>query len=65
MSTKPKNADVSVQLVKIPVKNFAKATKFYRETLGLSEEFAVEAYGWLNTKRARAVVSLCCGHGWG
>jgi len=45
-----------VQLVKIPVKN-CKATKFYRETLGLSREFAVEAYGWAQYKTG--AVPLC------
>jgi AraC-like DNA-binding protein/catechol 2,3-dioxygenase-like lactoylglutathione lyase family enzyme len=35
-----------IGLVKIPVTDFARATAFYREVLGLEEEFAVEAYGW-------------------
>lgn len=41
-----KDQDVVVGLVKIPVTDFARAAAFYRETLGLEEEFAVEAYGW-------------------
>ncbi|MEN8151629.1 MAG: VOC family protein [Planctomycetota bacterium] len=35
-----------VSLVKIPVADFAASTAFYREVLGLAEEFAVEEYGW-------------------
>ena len=35
-----------IKLVKIPVADFARATHFYREVLGLNEQFAVEAYGW-------------------
>lgn len=35
-----------INLVKIPVADFARATHFYRETLGLNEQFAVAAYGW-------------------
>ena len=35
-----------VALVKVPVADFAAATAFYRETLGLAEDFAVEEYGW-------------------
>jgi AraC-like DNA-binding protein/catechol 2,3-dioxygenase-like lactoylglutathione lyase family enzyme len=36
----------TINLVKIPVSDFSAATAFYREVLGLEEEFAVEAYGW-------------------
>ena len=38
--------DVKVGLVKIPVTDFKAATHYYREVLGLVEEFAVEVYGW-------------------
>jgi AraC-like DNA-binding protein/predicted enzyme related to lactoylglutathione lyase len=35
-----------INLVKIPVSDFVRATHFYWETLGLNEQFAVAAYGW-------------------
>ena len=35
-----------VQLVKIPVADLATASAFYRDTLGLEEQFAVEEFGW-------------------
>jgi predicted enzyme related to lactoylglutathione lyase len=41
-----KNHDVAIGLVKIPVADFNRATTYYRQTLGLVEEFAVEEYGW-------------------
>ncbi|NUN49493.1 MAG: VOC family protein [Candidatus Brocadiae bacterium] len=37
---------VRVGLVKIPVTDLGRAATFYREVLGLPEEFAVPAYGW-------------------
>ena len=37
---------IKVGLVKIPVTDFNAATHYYREVIGLEEEFAVEAYGW-------------------
>ena len=33
-------------LIKIPVSDFARATAFYRDVLGLTETFAVAEYGW-------------------
>ena len=41
-----KDLNARVSLVKIPVSDFAAATTFYREVLGLPEEFAVEEYAW-------------------
>ncbi len=41
-----KESQYSVCLVKIPVRDFAKARAFYRDVLGFPETFAVEAYGW-------------------
>ena len=41
-----KELDTRVSLVKIPVSDFPAATAFYREVLGLHEDFAVEEYGW-------------------
>lgn len=48
---------VSVGLVKIPVTDFKRATQYYREVVGLEEEFAVEAYGWAQYKTGN--VPLC------
>lgn len=33
-------------LAKIPVTDIARAAAFYREALGLAQEFVVEDYGW-------------------
>lgn len=48
---------VTIGLVKIPVSDFGKATHYYREIVGLEEEFAVEAYGWAQYKTGN--VPLC------
>ncbi len=47
----------SVGFVKIAVSDFARACEFYRETLGLKEDFAVEAYGW--AQYATGSVPIC------
>ena len=39
-------SNFTIGLVKIPVTNFEAATHYYREVIGLEEEFAVEAFGW-------------------
>ena len=49
--------EFQIGLVKIPVTDFAAATNYYREILGLEEEFAVEAYGWAQYKVAP--IPLC------
>ena len=49
--------DCSVSIVTVPVSNFKRSTKYYREVLGLEEEFAVDAYGWAQYKTAN--VPLC------
>ena len=46
-----------IGLVKIPVTDFEAATRYYREVVGLEEEFAVEAYGWAQYKTGN--VPLC------
>jgi catechol 2,3-dioxygenase-like lactoylglutathione lyase family enzyme len=33
-------------MVKIPVSDFDRSRVFYRDILGLEEEFAIDAYGW-------------------
>jgi catechol 2,3-dioxygenase-like lactoylglutathione lyase family enzyme len=38
--------EYQINLVKVPVKDFSRAARFYRETLGLKEDFAVAEYGW-------------------
>jgi predicted enzyme related to lactoylglutathione lyase len=45
-----KNLNPSIALIKIPVTNFTRATAWYRDILGLEEEFAVEEYGWAQYK---------------
>ena len=45
-----KNFNPSVQLIKIPITDFDRARTFYRDVLGLEEEFAVEQYGWAQYK---------------
>lgn len=47
----------TVGLVKIPVTDLAKAAAFYRESLGLKEEFAVVEYGWAQYETG--AVPLC------
>ncbi|MCB9895959.1 MAG: VOC family protein [Planctomycetes bacterium] len=37
---------VEVGFIKIPVSDFAKACAFYRDSLGLMEDFAVAEFGW-------------------
>ena len=47
----------AVSLVKVPVTDFDRARRYYRDVLGLEEEFAVEAYGW--AQYATGDVPLC------
>ena len=47
-----------IGLVKIPVTNFEAATRYYREVVGLEEEFAVDAYGWAQYKTANLPLCL-------
>lgn len=48
---------VTIGLVKIPITDFKRATQYYREVVGLEEEFAVEAYGWAQYKTGN--IPLC------
>jgi AraC-like DNA-binding protein/predicted enzyme related to lactoylglutathione lyase len=41
-----KDLHPAVNLIKIPVTDFARARGFYRDVLGLEEEYAVDEYGW-------------------
>ena len=36
----------TVGFVRVPVSDFGRACAFYRDTLGLHEDFAVTDYGW-------------------
>ncbi len=53
-----KGHDATIGLVKIPVTDFARATTYYREVLGLEEEFAVEEYGWAQYRVGGAPLCL-------
>ena len=39
-------SDVSIGFVKIPVSDLTRAAAFFREAVGLTEDFVVPAYGW-------------------
>lgn len=41
-----KDLQPEINLIKVPVTDFSRARAFYRDTLGLEEEFAVDEYGW-------------------
>jgi catechol 2,3-dioxygenase-like lactoylglutathione lyase family enzyme len=45
-------------LLKIPVSNIMKATAFYRDVLGMDEQFAVEEYGWAQLLAGALPVAL-------
>ena len=47
----------AIALVKLPVTDFERARHFYRDVLGLSEDFAVEEYGW--AQFATGSIPLC------
>ncbi|MEM7119294.1 MAG: VOC family protein, partial [Chloroflexota bacterium] len=47
----------TITFVKIPVTDFNRATAYYRDVIGLEEEFAVEAYGWAQYKTGN--IPLC------
>lgn len=53
-----KNLGISFGFVKIPVTNFAKSAAFYRDVLGLEEDFAVEQYGWAQYSAGNASICL-------
>ncbi|MCA9915412.1 MAG: VOC family protein [Anaerolineae bacterium] len=50
--------NITVQMVKIPVSDIDKAVPFYRDTLGLTEEFIVPEYGWAQFKAADVPLAL-------
>ena len=50
--------DFQIGLIKIPVTDFDKATAYYREVIGLEEEFAVAEYGWAQYKTGNLPLCL-------
>ena len=53
-----KNLSLTFGFVKIPVSDFAKSTAYYRDVLGLEEDFAVEKYGWAQYSAGTASICL-------
>lgn len=50
--------DMIVQMVKIPVADIERAALFYRDVLGLEEDFIVVAYGWAQFSAGNLPVAL-------
>ncbi len=50
--------ELEVCLIKIPVSSIATAQPFYRDVLGLTEEFAVAEYGWAQYKAGEMSIAL-------
>jgi AraC-like DNA-binding protein/catechol 2,3-dioxygenase-like lactoylglutathione lyase family enzyme len=55
--TTMKDMNSTINLVKVPVTDFERSQKFYRDVLGLEEEFAVGQYGWAQYKTG--AIPLC------
>lgn len=53
-----RNHQPSVCLVKIPVIEFERSVRFYRESLGLEEEGFYPEYRWANFRAGGVLVSL-------
>jgi catechol 2,3-dioxygenase-like lactoylglutathione lyase family enzyme len=53
-----KTLGISLGFVKIPVTDFAKSTAFYRDILGLEEQFAAIEYGWAQYDAGNANICL-------
>lgn len=47
-----------IALVKIPVSSVTQAAPFYRDVLGLAEEFVVGEYGWAQFKTGNLTLAL-------
>jgi predicted enzyme related to lactoylglutathione lyase len=52
-----KNLGISLGFVRILISDFQKSAVFYRDVLGLTEDFAVEQYGW--TQYNVGAASIC------
>lgn len=50
-------ADVALGFVKVPVSDVTRAAAFYRDGLGLTEDFVVAEYGW--AQLSTATVPIC------
>ncbi len=53
-----KTLGVSFGHVRIPVADLARSATFYRDVLGLAEDFAVEQYGWAQYDAGGVAVCL-------
>ena len=49
---------LAVNMVKIPVTDIEKAVPFYRDVLGLTEEFIVAEYGWAQFNAGEFPIAL-------
>lgn len=49
---------LNVQMVKIPVSDIARAVPFYRDVLGLSEDFVMADYGWAQLRAGNLPIAL-------
>ncbi len=49
---------LDVKMVKIPVSDIEKAVPFYRDVLGLQEDFVVAEYGWAQFSAGNLPVAL-------
>ena len=52
------SVSIAVQIVKIPVSDIEKALVFYRDTLGLEEEFTAPEYGWAQLRSGNLPLAL-------
>lgn len=50
-------AGVSVGFVKVPVSDVRRAADFYRDVLGLTEDFVVAEYGW--AQMSTGTIPIC------
>lgn len=50
--------EIVVQMVKMPVSDIDKAVAFYRDILGLSEDFVVAEYGWAQLSAGNLPIAL-------
>lgn len=50
--------EVAVHLVKIPVSNIQESVNFYRNVIGLEEEFVFADYGWAQLKASNLSIAL-------
>jgi len=49
---------ITVQMVKIPVSEIERAVPFYRDTLGLKEDFIMAEYGWAQFSAGNLPIAL-------